>query len=157
MNLLKLINMPQEIKRSILSHLHHVGRYMRQQGEMGMGVEHLTMHQVQALFFVKKRQPVRMRDLAENLRISPGSTSLFSDRLVESGWLSRCQDKNDRRAVCLKLSLAAEKKLDRMFKERFERVGRMLDALSPKDQRELDRILGQLEDFASRNIAKARE
>lgn len=138
--------MPEVIKRSILTHLYQINRRMRQQSAGGMGVENLTMHQMQALFFIKNEQPVRMRELADELLISPGSATLLADRLVESGWLIRTQDDSDRRSIHVELSAEAGKKLMELLKRKMKQTGVMLDKLDLTDMRELDRILGLLRD-----------
>jgi DNA-binding MarR family transcriptional regulator len=138
--------MLEATKRSILTHLYQINRHMRQLSGGGVGAENLTMHQMQALFFIKHEQPVRMRELADELRISPGSATLLVDRLVESGWLTRVQDDSDRRTICLELSAEAKKKLAEVMTRRMKHAGSMLDKLGPKDLQELDRILGLLQD-----------
>ena len=138
--------MPEDIKRSILTHLYQINRRMRQQSAAGMGVENLTMHQMQALFFIKNEQPVRMRELADELLISPGSATLLADRLVESGWLIRTQDDSDRRSIRVELSAEAGKKLVELLKRKMKQTGVMLDKLDLKDMRELERILVLLQD-----------
>ena len=138
--------MQEDIKRSILTHLYQINRRTRQQGAGGMGVENLTMHQMQALFFIKNEQPVRMRELADELLISPGSATLLADRLVESGWLVRTPDENDRRSIRLELSAEAGRKLVELLKMKMKQTGVMLDKLGLKDMRELDRILALLQD-----------
>jgi len=138
--------MPEEIKRSILTHLYQINRRIGQQSAGDMGAENLTMHQMQTLLFIKHEQPVRMRELADELHISPGSATLLADRLVESGWLIRTQDGNDRRIICLELSAEAGKKLVVMRARRMKQAGIMLDKLGVKDQQELERILGLLQD-----------
>ena len=138
--------MQENIKRSILTHLYQINRRTRQQGAGGMGVENLTMHQMQALFFIKNEQPVRMRELADELLISPGSATLLADRLVESGWLVRTPDENDRRSIRLELSAEAGRKLIELLKMKMKQTGVMLDKLELKDMRELDRILALLQD-----------
>ncbi len=104
------------------------------------------MHQMQALFFIKNEQPIRMRELADELLISPGSATLLADRLVESGWLIRTPDENDRRSIYLALSAEAGKKLVQLLKEKMRHAGGMLDKLNRSDMQELDRILGLLQD-----------
>ncbi len=138
--------MPNEIKESILTHFNHIGRYLRQHSMQNFGAENLTMHQIHALFFIKHHQPVRMNQMAEELCISPGSTTVLIDRLVESGWLTRTQDDHDRRSVYLEVSFKTGRKLDEILKQRMQHSSRMLDHLNSHDLAELDRILGVLQD-----------
>jgi len=138
--------MPEDIKRSILTHLYRINRRIGHQSAGEIGAEDLTMHQIQTLMFIKHEQPVRMRQLADELHISPGSATLLADRLVESGWLIRTQVGNDRRIICLELSAEAGKKFAAMRARRLKQAGLMLDKLGAKELKELERILGLLQD-----------
>jgi len=118
--------MHEDIKRSIITHLYQISRRTRQQGAGGMGV--------------------RMRELADELLISPGSATLLADRLVESGWLVRTPDDNDRRGIRLELSAEAGRKLVELLNMKMMQTGAMLDRLELKDMLELDRILSLLQE-----------
>jgi DNA-binding MarR family transcriptional regulator len=137
--------MPEEVQRSILRHFYQINRCMHKQWLDGPGADALTMHQLQALFYIKHEQPVSMHKLAEELHILPGSATLLVDRLVESGWLVRVPDEQDRRSIHLQLSEQARNTLAAVIERRMKQAGSILKVLSAKDLQELDRILGLLE------------
>lgn len=140
------LDINEALKRSVLTHFYQINRRIRRQVAGNIGVEHLTMHQMQALLFVKTQQTVRMRELADELQISPGSATLLADRLVDSGWLVRHPDPTDRRIISLALSKEAAKKFVELMDVRMQHAGQMLDKLTADDLVALDRILAKIEE-----------
>jgi DNA-binding MarR family transcriptional regulator len=139
--------MSNETKRSILDHFFQIGRRMRHLNAMGgLGAEELTMHQMHALFCVKRQQPMRMSQLAEELRVAPGTATILVDRLVESGWLVRTPSEDDRRTIQLELSPDANQKFEKIMTQRLEQSSLLLDVLTPAELTQLDQLLGKLED-----------
>jgi len=66
----------------------------------------ITMTQVQIIGSVlfSPEQSVRVRDISEELGITPGGISQQVENLVKMGLLERKTDEKDRRAVCITLS-----------------------------------------------------
>lgn len=66
----------------------------------------VTMTQVQIIGCVlfSPEQSVRVRDISEELGITPGGISQQVENLVKMGLLERKTDVKDRRAVCITLS-----------------------------------------------------
>lgn len=66
----------------------------------------ISMTQVQIIGCVlfAPDQKVRVRDIADELGLTPGAVSQQVDRLVKLDFLDRKADENDRRAVCITLS-----------------------------------------------------
>ena len=66
----------------------------------------VTMTQVQIIGCVlfSPEQSVRIRDISEELGITPGGISQQVETLVQMGLLERKPDEKDRRAVCITLS-----------------------------------------------------
>ena len=66
----------------------------------------VTMTQVQIIGCVlfSPEQSVRIRDISEEIGITPGGISQQVDTLVKMGLLERKPDEKDRRAVCITLS-----------------------------------------------------
>lgn len=66
----------------------------------------ITMTQVQIIGCVlfSPEQSVRVRDISEELGITPGGISQQVENLVKMGLLERKTDVKDRRAVCITLS-----------------------------------------------------
>ncbi len=66
----------------------------------------ITMTQMQIIGCVmfSPEKSVRVRDISEELGITPGGISQQVDTLVKMGLLERKTDEKDRRAVCITLS-----------------------------------------------------
>ena len=87
----------------------------------------ITMTQVQIIGCVlfSPEQSVRIRDISEEIGITPGGISQQVETLVQMGLLDRKTDSRDRRAVCITLSRKGEEinqKLDRFFSSLFQRL-----------------------------------
>ncbi|MBQ9336252.1 MAG: MarR family transcriptional regulator [Lentisphaeria bacterium] len=87
----------------------------------------ITMTQVQIIGCVlfSPEQSVRIRDISEELGITPGGISQQVETLVRLGLLDRKTDARDRRAVCITLSeegKALNRSLDDWLTRLFQRL-----------------------------------
>ena len=87
----------------------------------------ITMTQVQIIGCVlfSPEQSVRIRDISEELGITPGGVSQQVETLVRLGLLDRKTDAKDRRAVCITLSeegKALNRRLDNWLTLLFQRL-----------------------------------
>ena len=98
----------------------------------------ITMTQVQIIGCVlfSPEQSVRIRDISEELGITPGGVSQQVETLVRLGLLDRKTDAKDRRAVCITLSeegKALNRRLDDWLTGLFHRL---LDGV-PEEKRRI--------------------
>ena len=71
------------------------------------GVERVSETQLRLLRELDKvNGPIRLKDLAEAVRLSPPTVCQAIDALVGLGVIERCQDAEDRRAVAIRLTSA---------------------------------------------------
>jgi DNA-binding MarR family transcriptional regulator len=136
--------MPEETKQVIIDSLHRIGRQMRRTHDLSSGAGSLTLHQLQALQTIRHKQPVKMRDLANELGVSPASATLLVDKLIEGGWLSRTTDEQDRRSIYVQLTDIAKQRFTELRKRRHEQIDRILGHLARKDLEDLARILDKV-------------
>lgn len=108
----------------------------------------LTFLQLQALLYIREAGRVHMRELADNLEISPSSSTALVDRLVRLKWLTRIADVRDRRTQLLTLRAQSKAHLEQVLAKKFHHLGEMLNTLSQHDRHFLTRILTTLEDRA---------
>ena len=115
----------------------------------------VSMTQVQIIGCVlfSPEQSVRVRDISEELGITPGGVSQQVETLVQMGLLERKPDEKDRRAVCITLSERGKeinRKLDSFFSSLFQRL---LDGVSEEKYRNfvevLDTMAGAMEKLKS--------
>jgi len=89
---------------------------------------------------------VRLKDLAERLRIAPRSATEVVDQLQEKGLVRREADPGDRRATLLVATDAGEQLFAEVSANRRDKSSEYFAKLSDDDRAQLARILGQLRD-----------
>lgn len=96
-----------------------------------------------ALFKLKRLGPLRVKDLAVQLRLDSTTVSRHVDDLERRGLVVREQDLTDRRAVLVRLSPRADELLDDAEVERRGKLrGGLLD-WSPSDRETFVRLLSR--------------
>ena len=116
----------------------------------------LTPHQWRALMTLMRRgpassapapgDPMRLKDLAERLRIVPRSATEVVDQLEVKGLVRRDPDPTDRRATLVAATPAGQQLFAKVSAERRGKSSEYFARLSAEDRAELARILGQLGD-----------
>lgn len=89
---------------------------------------------------------VRLKDLAERLRIAPRSATEVVDQLEAKGLVRRDPDPTDRRATLIVATAAGRKLFADVQVERRDKSSEYFARLGAQDRAELARILGQLRD-----------
>ncbi|MCX2748321.1 MarR family transcriptional regulator [Arthrobacter sp. MI7-26] len=115
----------------------------------------MTPHQWRALMTLMRRRPsgaqdagdpMRLKDLAERLRIAPRSATEVVDQLEAKGLVRRDPDPTDRRATRVAATAAGQQLFAKISAERRGKSSEYFARLSAGDRTELARILGQLGD-----------
>ena len=106
----------------------------------------ITITQVQIIGCVlfSPEQSARIRDISEELGITPGGISQQVETLVRLGLLERKTDEKDRRAVCITLSeegKALNRRLDTWLTHLFQRL---LDGVSKEKCRIFVEVLDKM-------------
>ena len=88
---------------------------------------------------------LRMSEIADAVVVAPSSCTRVIDRLVSRGWVERQTDATDRRSVRVSITGAGRSALRRAALTHLADVDAIFAAhLSPRDLRDLDRILTRL-------------
>lgn len=103
-----------------------------------------TMLQVQTLKTIKENSPITASELASRLQMSPSALTQMTDRLIKSKFISRKNDKNDRRLILLSLTNDGEQHLASILKRMEQKANHILDPISAKD---LGTVVTIFEDF----------
>ncbi|MGE4425622.1 MAG: MarR family winged helix-turn-helix transcriptional regulator [Solirubrobacteraceae bacterium] len=85
--------------------------------------------------------PLRMRELADSLRVVPRSATSVVDALEEAGLVERRPDPEDRRSVRVHILDAGRSRLREMRRARAAAADDLIGVLPPDDRAELDRLL----------------
>lgn len=132
--------------QEILKHFYSVGRTLRQCSvDADAEVHELTLHQMQALFYIKDHRRIMMSELASELHISAAALSTLVDRLVTTGWLERSRDEHDRRIVYLELSGDSRHRLNKIADRKMDHMTQLFDHLNATELSELLHILQRLD------------
>jgi len=92
-----------------------------------------TMLQVQTLKTIKENSPITASELASRLQMSPSALTQMTDRLIKSKFISRKNDKNDRRLILLFLTSDGEKHLALILKKMEQKANQILAPISAQD------------------------
>lgn len=138
--------------------MHSAFRGLRRRWMQQLAPYDLTPHQFRALSAVARAasseeangtHPVgepglRLKELAEHLRIAPRSATEVVDQLADKGLVERRAHPTDRRATLLSLTGPGEQLRERVLADRKREADEFFSVLEPGDRSELARILGQL-------------
>ncbi len=101
----------------------------------------VTPSQARALRTVMECGSVRPSALAERLHIAARSATEVVDALEARGLVERAPDPDDRRAILVRPTEAAQTELAEVDRVRREQSERFLAVLGDRDRQHLDRIL----------------
>lgn len=124
--------------------MHAAFRQLRRRWSEQLAPLDLTPHQSRALFAVERGDDgsgVRLKDLAERLRIAPRSATEVVDQLADKSLVERTADPCDRRATRIVLTEAGVKLLRQVTQVRRREAGDFFAVLGAADQAELARLL----------------
>ena len=111
----------------------------------------LTTPQAIALSTVARHGPLRMTELAAELRVTAATASRTVDSLVALGYASRARDSEDSRAVRVSATAAGLRHLEER-RERFrKRLEELLRGLSAAERRQLADAVDRLAEILSRH------
>jgi DNA-binding MarR family transcriptional regulator len=97
----------------------------------------LSLVHLNVLFVLSGEGPLPMNRLAELLDVSQASATGIVDRMEQRGLVTRERDAEDRRVVRVVLSPQGEGLIAGIAEDRRDKLGRLLDTLSPDDARAL--------------------
>ena len=97
----------------------------------------LTPSQLSALSVIGARPGIRLSDLATVERVSPPTITRIVAGLEAQGLVERTRDDDDRRASPVQLSDAGSREMQRLRRERDQRLQPMIDQLDESDRQAL--------------------
>ena len=137
--------------------MHAAFRGLRKRWMQQLAPYDLTPHQFRALSAVARAasgadspgapggEPgLRLKELAERLRIAPRSATEVVDQLAAKGLVERRPHPGDRRAALLSLTDEGARLRKLVQADRRREAGEFFSVLEPQDRSELARILGEL-------------
>ncbi len=128
--------MPEDIPidTEIFEHLESLHRRVRRAARRELEPLDLTPGLARALRTIAHAEcAVRMRDLADRLRIARRSATSVVDELDELGLVRRCRVDGDRRAVTVELTAAGRSMLKALRRNRDAAASDLLSTLGPSE------------------------
>jgi DNA-binding MarR family transcriptional regulator len=121
-----------------------VARQLRETSQETLAPWDITPAHLRALRVLSRNGPLRLSRLSGKLHIAPRSATEVTDALESRGLVERQPDPSDRRATLVQLTGPGQAVLEAIRAARGSEAERLFGQLSPADQADLARILGQL-------------
>jgi len=109
------------------------GRYAKSTG--------LSMHQVSLMMQLNYRGACGMSEISERFNVTPAAASQLVDKLVQSGYIQREEDPNDRRAKLLNLTDKGREVIQQGFEERYRWVDELTERLTEEERVQISEAL----------------
>lgn len=123
-----------------------VARQLRRHSREALAPWDINPSHLRALQVLARHGAVRLRDLADHLRIAPRSATEVVDGLEARGLAHRQADPADRRAVLVELTDEGQRVMRAIRGARDTEAQALFARLSAADRTQLAQILGRLRD-----------
>lgn len=87
---------------------------------------------------------LRIGELCNKMLVSPGNMTLVLDNIEKLGYLERVPNKEDRRAIDVRLTSEGKDLFDKIFKLHAEYITKLMSVLTAEEQKILGDILKKL-------------
>jgi DNA-binding MarR family transcriptional regulator len=124
----------EEAASGLLAVVGPMQRVLRRRAREDWPLEPLATAQVDLLRAVRLRSGITVGEAAAELHIAPNTASTLAHQLVAAGLLTRERHPDDRRAVRLVLTPAAERRMAAWHDRRQQVLDGALHRLSPADR-----------------------
>jgi DNA-binding MarR family transcriptional regulator len=143
-----------KINDKILEVFFEISRGIKSEMAVDCQTSQLTVLQLQALIFIKRKNTLSMSDIANLFNISLPTATALSDKLINLNLIKRQESEKDRRIVNISLTEKGNALLKKAMKIRHQKMNKVLAYLSLEDRKELLRILGNLSNNIQKNYEK---
>ncbi len=109
------------------------GRYAKSTG--------LSMHQVSLMMQLNYRGACGMSEISGRFDVTPAAASQLVDKLVQSGYIQREEDPNDRRAKLLNLTDKGRELIRQGIEERYRWVDQLAEKLNDEERVQISEAL----------------
>ena len=101
----------------------------------------LSMPQFSMMMQMYHRGACGMSEVSERFEITPAAASQLVDKLVQSGFIMRREDPNDRRAKLLDLTAQGRALIEQGIEERYRWVDELGGKLTPEERAQISEAL----------------
>ncbi len=118
----------------------------------------LTVARAEVVWLLHRRGPMRQRDLADTLRVTPRNVTGLLDGLETTGFVARTPHPSDRRATLVHLTPKGEATADALSSDPEEFAGYLFDGIGVAELGRLvrtsNRLLDRLRDHGYEDIRR---
>lgn len=93
----------------------------------------MTHSELQIFHLIKQKQGITVKEIAEQLSISPSAVTQVVNKLIEKDFLQKEQSTDDKRSIKLSLSEKSQKIGNKIKKIVFKQLAPIFDTLSDED------------------------
>ena len=86
------------------------------------------------MVFIKDKGCVKSSELARQFNVTPATITAQIDKLVNNGWLERCDDGNDRRVINITLTTKAQEEVDALVEKTIKKYNWVFQSLTKEEQ-----------------------
>ncbi len=130
----------QEIIQALLQNMETIGKAMMVRSfEQPKG--NLPTHsQMGVLFVLLHRGQQSIKSLADSFRMSSSAATQLVNGLVNDGLLTRVEDKQDRRKICVAITTKGKRMLELARKQRLKNMTKIFESLTNDELAQLEKI-----------------
>lgn len=132
--------MPNAESKQVTDLLITLNRMLHEQIKRRVSKQPLSSVQVHALALIERNKPL-MRDLAQDLTITPPSATTLVNGLVRSKLVLRLPDPKDHRALHLKLTPHGTRVLKQRLEAVAEGMQNVMNSLKPHERKTFIRLM----------------
>jgi DNA-binding MarR family transcriptional regulator len=119
--------------QSLFENMNAIQRSMHAHKQKMHGEQPLSSSQLELLFTISFAQPVSSKQLANQLRLTPGAVSQLLENLEQQGFVERRTSEEDRRVQYLRVSTEGESLLRSLEKRRRKFMEAVIKDLSDEE------------------------
>lgn len=123
-----------------------------------MGQHDVSLTQVELLLTVKHRQPVNVKDLAAQMRLTPGAVTQLLEGLAERNYVQREVAEYDRRVTNVSLTPSGAQKLKTLWEQRKATLRQIMETLDIDELKVMlrvqEKMLKHFEKYAENSRTK---
>ena len=131
----------QTLEEKLIQFIFLMRRTFQEKSQKNKHFNFFSLLRLSTLSFIQAKKNPTMKEIASWLKITPPSVTSLIDSFVKPGLIKREADKKDRRIIRLKITQKGKKILRESQRENKTRIKKFISKLSPRDQKDLLRIL----------------
>ena len=98
-----------------------------------MGQQDISLSQMELLLTVKRLQPVSVKVIATQMRLTPGAVTQLMEGLVAKDYIAREPDTKDRRVTNVSLAEGGKRQLEKLWERRKAMMHKIVESLDTEE------------------------